>query len=75
MITLVGTFPSQQFVHEVARDSFERREYLVHLTEEGLFHARSPGNEKVWAVRCLSSEEDEILFDAAVGRVLKEQRS
>ena len=75
MIALVGTFPSQEYVKEVARDWFERRDYLVHLTEEGLFQARSPGNEEIWAVRCLSGEEDECIFDAAIGRILKEQRS
>jgi hypothetical protein len=74
MLTLVGVFPSTEFISEVARDFFERGDFLVHEPAEGLLEARNPGTGEFWVVTCLGDLRRDDDFDAALGRLLKSMR-
>ena len=74
MLTAVGTFPTKDFVAEVARDFFERREHLVHEESDGMLEARNPGTGELWVIICLGDIRGDEEFDAALGKLLKTMR-
>jgi hypothetical protein len=74
MLAAVSTFPTRDFITEVARDFLERDEHLVHEESEGLLEARNPGTGETWVITCLGEVETKDEFDSALGRLLKTMR-